>query len=431
MSIAVRCEECDRTYQVRDKMAGRKGRCPKGHSIRVPAPAGESSAAGAATNEPTGEYVDTGSAFGAEEFDFPTQLAGSTVREAEEGPARKTGRHRRPEPKAVGRGGPPAGKPSLMPLLLGGIIGLVGAGAGAALFFVGRGQVGPLKEQAEAAEKKAQAADERARTAESNRLLMEAELDKLKKNPPRDGALAETQTKLKAAEKRAAEAERKLAVLAQAGPAGGAAAMPGKGLDPDAPGGKKDPVMPGGKLGGTPAKPEMPAPKKTEPAPKKNAPPAKEDTPNLKDEMSARPGGDLADGLPLGGKNWAAFGSITIGDKTVKAGDLIWLWPLDDTPPQVAGGKLTIRYRWKLRSGKTLPDVIGITLTIHEARQVRTAAGRVNLTGAGGEGEATIDVPGLAGDMPVHFFLGNAEVKDPVAYSSILAFQVDFGPAKK
>ena len=38
MSISVHCDECDKTYQLRDEMAGRKGKCPQGHTLYVPAP---------------------------------------------------------------------------------------------------------------------------------------------------------------------------------------------------------------------------------------------------------------------------------------------------------------------------------------------------------------------------------------------------------
>jgi hypothetical protein len=39
MSIGVHCDECGKTYQVRENMAGRRGRCPNGHPITVPAAA--------------------------------------------------------------------------------------------------------------------------------------------------------------------------------------------------------------------------------------------------------------------------------------------------------------------------------------------------------------------------------------------------------
>ena len=55
MSISVQCEECGKTYQLRDNMAGRKGKCPNGHTLYVPT-AGESSAENgnefAFTNDP-------------------------------------------------------------------------------------------------------------------------------------------------------------------------------------------------------------------------------------------------------------------------------------------------------------------------------------------------------------------------------------------
>jgi len=36
MAISVHCGECGKSFQVRDELAGRRGRCPKGHPIEVP-----------------------------------------------------------------------------------------------------------------------------------------------------------------------------------------------------------------------------------------------------------------------------------------------------------------------------------------------------------------------------------------------------------
>lgn len=432
MSIAVHCAECGKTYQVRDTMAGRRGKCPRGHSISVPAvaePLAEENAfaftsgpaqidqdddAPALTTarrrpapEPEPEPAADADDFSA----FPTKLAGSTARE-EDAPAPRTGRHSRPDRKAAGK----EGKPSLIPLILGGILAVLGIGGGTTLLIVSRGEAGPLQEQAEAANKKAAAAEERAQKAESLRLVAESEMEKLKKNPPRDPAVADLQSKLKAAEKRATEAEKQVKGLQSSREGGGVAAMPDKELDPSAPGGKNDPVMPGGKL-------EADRPGKKKEMEKKDA--KKE-----MDKKDAPTAGNIDD-IPLGGKNWTVPGSIMLGKDTLKGGDRIWLWPQEDVAPKGVGGKLTIKFRWQLRKGKQIPETVGVALMVQEARQIRTLATRAPLTGAGGENEITFDVKDFKGNLPVYFFIGNGSAQKPEAYSSMLSFQVDFGPAAK
>src|SRR5437764_6271524 len=122
MSISVRCEECGKTYQVKDDKAGRRGKCPKGHSIQVPALAAappaalpvEENAFAFATDAPnpkTGRRlvatpepeVSSISSADDSDFAFPTQAAGSEDRN--DGPAPKTGRQRRPDGKPAGKDG--------------------------------------------------------------------------------------------------------------------------------------------------------------------------------------------------------------------------------------------------------------------------------------------------------------------------------------
>jgi hypothetical protein len=435
MSISVQCDECGKTYQVRDDMAGRRGKCPRGHSITVPAApgsAGEENAFAFTPNpmaadaddapptpkssrrRPARPEPEPAPAVDDNDFSaFPTKVAGSSVHD-EEAPAPMTGRHRRPERKAAVK----EGKPNLMPLILGGILAVLGIGGGVTLLVVSRGEAGPLKDRAEQADKKAAAAEERAQKAEGLKLVAEAELDKLKKSPPKDPALAETQKQLKAAEKRATDAERKLTEQAKGrDPLGAEAAMPAKDLDPSSPGGKNDPVMPGGKL-------ETDRPKGKEMEKKEmDKPGAKKDTP-------ANPPAENLDGPPLGGKNWTSSGAAKFGDKNLKGGDLIWLWPLEDVAPKVENGKLTIKFRWQLRKGKQLPKTVGFGMLIQEAKQTRLMAAERPLTGEGGEAEATFNVTDFKGGLPVSFYVGNGQTKDPIAHSNMLGFQVNFGPAK-
>ena len=320
MSIGVHCDECGKTYQVRDTMAGRCGKCPNGHPITVPNPAAEPAPAEenafAFTSGPTvtaapsksarrrpapaaePEPDPTPAADATDDFSFPSHVPGGSRDDA---PAPKSGRHR-PERKATAK----EGKPNLMPLILGGILAVLGIGGGVTLLVVSRGEAGPLKEQADAANKKAAAAEERAQKAEALKLAAEADLDKLKKSPPRDPALAETQKQLKAAEKRATDAEKQLkARKGDPDIVAGEGAMP-KDLDPSAPGGKADPVMPGGKLeadrpgkGKEPAKKEMDKPA---PAGPNGATPGKNwtapETLNFGPAQlqSRRPAGAIADG---------------------------------------------------------------------------------------------------------------------------------------
>ena len=88
-------------------------------------------------------------------------------------------------------------------------------------------------------------------------------------------AVADLQSRLKAAEKRATDAEKQLKGLQASREGGGVAAMPDKELDPTAPGGKNDPVMPGGKLeADRPGKKEMEKKNMEKPGGNKDAPAA-------------------------------------------------------------------------------------------------------------------------------------------------------------
>jgi hypothetical protein len=451
MSISVFCDECGHEYQVRNEMAGRRGKCPKGHSIQVPvdaaaetqvednafaftsSPVAEAAAPKSARRQPVRpepQIEPVATAVHNDFSAFPTQLAGSASRD-EEAPKPKTGRHRRPDRAAAKEG-----KPSLMPLILGGILALLGIGGGVTLLIVSRGEAGPLREQADAANKKATAAEERAQKAESLKLLAETNLETAKKNPPRDPALAETQTKLKAAEKRATEAERKLTELAKGRDvAGGDAAMPSKDLDPNGPGGKNDPVMPGGKLemdrakGKAMDKKEMDK-KETD---KKEMDRKEMEKAAAKKDADKPAAPDMAVEIPDGGKNWNVPGSLKVGTHTLKAGDRIWLWPKQDAILKASGGKLSIAFRWSLRKGKELPPKAGATLVVQDAKAMKTFAKPITLTGANGEMEIVFDhkeLKDIKGSLPVFFFIGDGRVDNPTVSSSMLGLQVEFAPSK-
>jgi hypothetical protein len=404
MSISVRCEECGKTYHVKDDKAGRRGRCPQGHSIQVPALAAAPPAAAAveedafafateAPNPKTGRRrlgatpepeVSPISSADDSDFAFPSQAAGSDDRHS--GTAPKTGRQRRPEGKE--------GRPSLMPLILGGILAVLGIGGGATMLIMSRGEVGPLRDQAEAANKKAAAAEEQARKAESLKLLAEADLEKFKKSPPKDPGLADALAKLKAAEKRAEAAEQK-AKDAPLKEAGADAVMPAKAapLDPSSPGGKNDPVMPGGKL-------------------------------------DAKSNDKMADGPPKGGKSWTAPASVTAANVTLKAGDRLWLYAAEDAVLKADAGKLTVKFRWQLRQGKELPKDATATLLFQEAKMATALSTPVKLAGSGGEAEAAFTIRGAKGKIAVYVVItdgkGDPSGKGVVPQSTILALQAEF-----
>ena len=426
MSIGVHCDECGKTYQVSEKMAGRRGKCPKGHPIMVPAvvaaveplpednafaftsdtvteappPAPRRTPAAGKLEPQPAPAVDE-----ADEFAFSAPVAGAAST-AEEKPRPKTGRHKAPARQA----GAPAGKPSMMPLILGGILGVVGLGLGGTMFVMARSQSGPLKEQAEAAEKRANTAEEKARNAESAKLIAEAELDKLRKNPPKDAAL---ERQLADARKKLADADRKPGPAKEAG---GTEAAMAKEPDPDAPGGKNDPVMPSGRLAMDKKGKDM----------EKAAPKAKDDKP----AAGARAGG--GDGIPLGGDNWEVPGKLTLGKTEIKAGDRLWIRPVEDAPLKAVGGKLVVKFRWQLRKGKELPGALGVTIAVREANNIQTqTGGPINLKGDSGETEITFsDIKKFKGTLPITFYLSDAQTAE-TAYSSMNSMQAEFGEGKK
>ena len=200
MSISVRCEECDKTYQVSDK-AGRRGKCPEGHSVHRPGPGRRPPPRSRRTPSPSRPRPPTPRPAAAARPRHRSRTSPDLVGRwtaispsrprwpgsRDGGPAPKTGRHRpegRPrqgrqaEPDAaVPRGHPGPARDRRR-----------GRPAGR---LAGRGR--PAPGQADAANKKAAAAEERAQKAEAFKLAAEADLDKLKKSPPRDPAFAETQ----------------------------------------------------------------------------------------------------------------------------------------------------------------------------------------------------------------------------------------------
>ncbi|HEX3150128.1 MAG TPA: hypothetical protein VHR66_18770 [Gemmataceae bacterium] len=473
MSIGVYCEECEKTYQVRDELAGRKGKCPRNHPIEVPladmsseivqapaapapvsAPAADfafNSDARFSSSDDDDEYSapktkrrrparvaedpepDPAPTAAGDDFSFPTpSLIGGN--DEEETPAPKTGRHRKPEPKSsvskIHKSGKSAtGKPSMMPLYLGGILAVLGIGGGATMLILSRGEVGPLRERADSADKRAKELDDKVKQAEAGTAAVKADFDKYKSTPPKDMVplkeLKDTKDKLAAAEKRATEAERRAEL--QKGKDGEAtAAVPAKApdLDPTAPGGKDDPVMPRGKLGNDP---------KMEPKKDPKMDPKKDPKMDPKKGPAEKPvAADMPDGIPIGGKNWTVPGSIMLGMNPFKGGDRMWLWPQEDVPLKVVDGKLTIKYKWQLRKGKEMPEIVGVSLMIQEAKQIRTfAVPPKPLAGMSGEGEMTFNVADFKGNLPIYFFIGNGQAAGAVAYSSMISYQVDFGPMPK
>jgi hypothetical protein len=421
MSIGVRCEECGKTYQVKDDMAGRRGKCPHGHPIQVPAagtvPVEENTFAFAAegiSNPKTGRRPRPEPEAQSEGGDLSFQSPSSVIEVRTDAPSPKTSRQRRPDAKAAGKDG----KPNLMPLYLGGILAVLGIGGGATMLVVSRGEVGPLREQAEAANKKAATAEERAQKAEALKLVAEADLEKLKKNPPRDPALADALNKLKAAESRAKAAESR-AKDAPPTKEGGDGVMPAKAadLDPTAPGGKNDPVMPNGKL-----EPMKPGEKKAE----MTKPPEKKGNDQMVDDKK------VDAGPPKGGKSWTAPATISLTGVGLKAGDRLWLYLKDDVVIKSEGSRLTIKFRWQLRQNKDLPKDPVMALVFEESKMVTALYTPVKLTGTAGEAEAAFNIRGATGKMKIHVLIsdgkGEPSAKGLVSQSTLMTLQADFAP---
>lgn len=402
MSISVHCEECGKTYQLRDEMAGRKGKCPKGHRIEVPVPyaapaqaenefafTGDSGALELAdprpskkvkkvasrTSEPAAEETVTDG----NDFSFPrTGPAAARDEEPALSPSRYGNSKRAPKEKAGGG--------SMMPMLVGGVVAILGIGGGMALFFMARSEVSPLREQAEAANKKATDAELRAKTAEAVAAAAEAKLPELQKN------LTAREAELKTVKEEASTAKRKAAKLEQA--------------QRDAEAAK--PVANGGNVAG-----------------------AKKDAADAKGEMAAK----MPDGAPTGGKNWTAPASITFGMLNHKAGDRLLLKLKEDKTLKAEAGALSIKFHFDVPKGKEMPAETFATLFIAQAGSVDGLSMPIKLTGASGDSEAVFQVKGYTGSANIMFFIsdGNtmAGTRNMKVFSTFIATQADFDNAKE
>jgi hypothetical protein len=468
MSIGVYCEECEKTYQVRDELAGRKGKCPRNHPIEVPladassvivqapaapAPAPEAEfafsndARFSASDDDEDDYSapktkrrrpariaqdpepDPTPTAAGDDFSFPTpSLIGGDDEDA--APAPKTGRHRKPEPKSVSKihkaGKAATGKPNMMPLYLGGILAVLGVGGGATMLIMSRGEAGPLRAQAEEANKKAKDAEEKLQTAKAETAAKQAEFDKLKSTPPpKDAAMAKD---LKDAQTKLALAKAQIEELQKAKPPGDATAvMPAKTpeLDPSAPGGKDDPVMPRGKLGQPDPKME---PKKDPKMPAGKVDPKMPKVDPKKPVAMAEPG----EGAPMGGKNWAVQPGLTFGMFNFNAGEKLWLYPKEDAVLKVEGGRVLVKFRWQLVKEQKLPESAMAALLVLDGQTLRLAPAQLTLSGNSGDVEASFDVAMVKakGQLPVYLFVSEGPLMRPTIHSTILTLQANFGMEK-
>ena len=446
MSISVHCQECERTYQVRDEMAGRKGKCPKGHKIFVPG--GDDSAAtvveendfafntggpsdasrtsssgkrlarravasdeestpvegddfafetasGKRTNKPaTGRLEEPRPARPAErkspekatpapaatsdnEFGFVTS---SPKSEPDDEPSPKSGKYR--STSRTSSRETAAAKKSMMPLLVGGVLAVVGIGGGVAMFFIQRAEVVPLREKAEAATKRADDADLKLKTAEA---VAAAEVSNAtafkKKAEDADNALKEARSKATAAEKQVASLKSQLKAIEDT-----------------------KPMMPEAPMVG------------------------KNDMPNPK-------GPDAKGGAgPMGGKNWTAPASITFGMLTHKAGDRYAITPKEDAVLKAEGAQLRFRFRYQLQKGKEAPATVFGTVFIAQAGSIDAKAIPIQLNGPNGDSEVVIPAKGYTGSANVMFVLsdGNldAGTRNLKTFSTILALQAEFEKEK-
>jgi hypothetical protein len=380
MPISVHCPECGKTYQLRSDMAGRKGKCPNGHTLMVPAPV--AAPAPAAENEFAFDTAarsrhdaepskrqkprETPETSASEESEFAFD---SKAPPADEQP--EAGRSRYGQ-RATSRDSAAARK-SMIPVIVGGVLAMVGIGLGVTLFLIARAEVAPLREQAEAAARRADEAELKTKTAEAVAAAARAELGDLKKTspaPPSDPALKSAQSRAAAAEKKVAELESKLKELETRRPAG-------EGKEPTA---KNDPPAP---------KPDMP-----------------------------------------GGKNWTAPATFMAGPVTHKAGDRLTIRPKEDAALKAAGGIMRIKFRYMLAKGKELPMPTHGTAVILEPGSAHTLTIPVTLTGEEGETEVAFDVKGFTGMAGVAFFISDGKLggngRNLTVYSSFISTMVDF-----
>lgn len=445
MSISVHCEECDRTYQVRDEMAGRKGKCPKGHKIFVPGaedsedtveenefafeagsrfdePKSAKSSKRSKAPDPRGEeptspipdsdfaFPTTGSRFdeprGASsgkrpakqaekrtpekakpapaassenEFGFDTSTA-KADRDRDEDESPKSGRYRA---KSIGSSRETAAaKKTMMPLLIGGVLAVVGIGGGVAMFFMQRAEVVPLREKAESAEKRATDAELKMKTAEAVAVAEVANAAAFKKKAEdSDNALKDARTKTSAAEKQVSSLKAQVKALEEAKPMMPDTPMVGKNDNPDAKG----------------ANPKV-------------------------------------DAGPMGGKNWTAPASITFGMLSHKPGDRYAIMPKEDAVLKAEAGQLRFRFRYVLQKGKEAPTPIFGTVFIAQAGSIDGKTIPITLNGPNGDSEVVIPVKGYTGTGNILFVLsdGNldAGTRNLKTYSTILALQAEFEKEK-
>jgi hypothetical protein len=382
MPISVHCEECGKTYQVSSKMAGRKGKCPQGHKIRVPAPialpapaeenefAFESAApskvddeAPASKRKASGETAPIVQPMSADEEEFAFK---TTPAAADEPESPKSGRKRYNQHSKFGEA--PARK-SMMPLIIGGLLAIVGIAGGVAMLMMARSEIGPLREKADAAEKRANEADLNMKTAQAVANAAEQKLTELKNTPPPpDPALRDAQKKV-------ADLERKLKDLESKAAAADA----------------KEPAA-------------------------KNAPSA--------------PKEPKKDNAPKGGKNWTAPDTVMAELINYKTGDRLWIRPKEDATIKAMGGVLKVAFRYELRQGKQLPSEAFGTLLIVQAGEATTKTIGVAFKGPNGEAEAAFDVKGLTGKANITLFISDGNIKmggkNLMIYSSFIATSAEF-----
>jgi chemotaxis protein histidine kinase CheA len=436
MSISVLCEECGKSFQVKDELAGRRGKCPRGHAIVVPtleqAPTGgPQSDFEFATDFPSKDSHSS-KKYGkrapqiddADDFAFSNGASQEPDEEEEAPPLPKKagGKPKTPVKKAAANveaaeedfssfpsesilnkdkddEAPKSirqkkghkshakddTKKSFMPMIIGSVLAIVGIGGGMAFFLIARGQVGPYQEEAEAANKKATDADLRAKTAEAQVAAADAKVKDFEQRTTTALASAKkaedanktTQTKSKDDAKKIAELEKKVTDM-EAGAAAAGPAMVG---------GKKDPVVPG----------VVPGPK--------------------------------------GGKNWTAPSSLTFGMLNHKAGDRLVITPTEDMVLKADNGTLRIKFKYSVPKGKEMPAEIVGTLFIAQAGSIDAQTMQVKLTEASGETEAVAQVKGYTGSGNITFMLsdGNlqAGTRNLKIYSTIVAMQAEFEKAKE